>query len=83
MRRSRLIGVPLAAVAMLGGPLGAVQARAEVCDLYPCEVARDAGAFVRQEADDAVVFVGETYEDIGGIVISVVCTLFPTQPECQ
>ena len=83
MRRSKLIGLSLAAVTMLGGPLGAAPARAEVCDLYPCELARDTGEFVGQEADDAIVFVGETYEDVGGIVIRVVCTLFPTQPECQ
>jgi hypothetical protein len=83
MRRSRLVGLSLTVIAMLGGPLGAAPAGAEVCDLYPCELARDTGEFVRQEADDAVVFVGETYEDVGGLVITVVCTLFPTQPECQ
>lgn len=83
MRRTKVAGVLTAAVAMLGGPLGAVPAHAEVCDLYPCELARDTGAFVMQEAGDAVVFVGETYDDVGGVVFTVACTAFPDRPECS
>lgn len=83
MGRTKIAGVLAAAVAMLGGPLGAAPAQANCEHLYPCQVAQDTGEFVRQEADDAVVFVGETYEDVGRIVFLVACTVFPTQPECQ
>ena len=83
MRRTKMLGVSLAAVAALGGPLGAAPAHAEVCDIYPCELARDTAAFARQEADHVLVFVGERYHEVGEIVIDVACILFPTQPECQ
>jgi hypothetical protein len=76
MGKTKIAGAALAgAVAMLG-PLGAVPAHAWVCDLYPCETVRDTAAFVRQEADDAVVFGGD-------VVFGVACLAFPTRPECQ
>ena len=77
MGKTKIAGalVGAVAVAVLGGPLGAVPAHAGVCDLWPCQTLRDTGAFVRQEADDAVVFGGD-------VVFLVACTAFPTRPEC-
>ena len=79
MRKTRFAGLGLAAVALVGGPLGAAPAQAG-CVHYVCKTAVDTIEFVRAEATDAHVFIGGTWGEIGDIVDDVLCDVSPGCP---
>ena len=90
MKRTRLVGIAAAALAMLGGPLGAAPAHAW-CVHWTCktveQVAEDMTAYVGQQVitvrghiDDDVAAVVDA---VGKTVVGAACDLFPSQPECS
>lgn len=85
MRRAKLVGIGAAALAMLGGPLGAAPAQAG-CVHWTCEAVFDAAAYAEGAAVDAYWHAVDDYravfDAVGKVVLDTACTVFPTAPQC-
>ena len=83
MRRTKLVGIAAAAVAMLGGPLAAVPAQAG-CVHWTCKTVFETAAFAEGQAvkvyTNALDDADTVWNLVGEEVVDVVCTLWP--PQC-
>jgi hypothetical protein len=85
MRRTKLVGIAAAALAMLGGPLGAAPAHAG-CVYWACETVFDAADYLKEESievyGNVLGDVASVYDAVGRTVVGTACDVFPSAPEC-